>query len=483
MVAHALRPPPITLLPNRQRESHIVQDFNMAEISAQDLVDTLREGLLVLAADLTVVSANRSFLRMFKTHKSQTIGRKLYDLGNGQWDIASLRHLLGEVIPKENSVEAYEVDHVFPDLGRKVMLLNARKIFRPGDQVEFFLLAIEDVTIARLAQHEAELHWNLAQNVVDTIRDPLVILEVDMTVVSASRAFLDLFGATNINVLGRKLSELGQGQWDVSALQKLLDRVVPNEEPMDDFLLEDDFPDLGRRVFKVNARKVFRPGDHVARLLVAFEDATAEVLLDRHRDVLAAELAHRIKNSLQIISAFVSFEIRRADAPCIPGYQAMQARISAVAELYDVIARSSAFGPVSVPAYLEGISSSVRASLLGQADDIVLKVEAEELSILPDHAVPLGLIANELATNAIKYAFQNGKGEVILGFQRRDGEVALTVSDNGAGMTKGTGTGLGTRFVEAFVRQLGGSMATGTSPAGTTFTVRLPATVLAGEPS
>lgn len=452
----------------------------MAEFSAQDLVDTLREGLLVLAADLTVVSANRSFLRMFKTAELQTIGRKLYDLGNGQWDIAGLRQLLGDVISNERAVEAYEVDHVFPDLGRKVMLLNARRIYRPGDHAAFFLLAIEDVTVSRLAQHEAETHWHLAQNIVDTIRDPLVILESDMSVVTASRAFLELFGATNGNIVGRKLSELGQGQWDVSALQKLLDRVVPNEEPMDDFLLEDDFPGLGRRVFKVNARKVFRPGDHAARrLLVAFEDATQEVLLDRHRDVLAAELAHRIKNSLQIIAAFVSFEMRSAPGPCLPGYQAMQARISAVAELYDVIARSSAFGPVDVPAYLEGISSSVRSSLLGQGDDITLRVDAEALSILPDHAVPLGLITNELATNAIKYAFRNGKGEVVLGFQRRDGEVALTVSDNGSGMTKGSGTGLGSRFVEAFVRQLGGTMAIGTGPRGTTFTVRLPASILA----
>ena len=121
------------------------------------------------------------------------------------------------------------------------------------------------------------------------------------------------------------------------------------------------------------------------------------------------------------------------------------------------------FWPDQRPAYLEGISSSVRSSLLGQADYIVLKVDAEPLSILPDHAVPLGLIGNELATNAIKYAFQGGRGEVVLGFQRRDGEVARTVSDNGGGMTKGTETGLGTRFVEAFVRQLGGTMATGTS--------------------
>ena len=82
--------------------------------------------------------------------------------------------------------------------------------------------------------------------------------------------------------------------------------------------------------------------------------------------MLAAELAHRIKNSLQVISSFVAYELRRAADPCLDGYRAMQARIGAVAELYDVIAKSSAFGPVEVDAYLEGIASSIRSSLLGQ---------------------------------------------------------------------------------------------------------------------
>ena len=136
-----------------------------------------------------------------------------------------------------------------------------------------------------------------------------------------------------------------------------------------------------------------------------FEDATRETLLDRQRDVLAAELAHRIKNSLQVISSFVAYELRQAADPCLDGYRAMQARISAVAELYDVIARSSAFGPVEVDAYLEGIASSIRSSLLGEGSRIEIAVEAEPLTIIADHAVSLGLMVNELATNAIKYAF------------------------------------------------------------------------------
>ncbi|TQY07832.1 PAS domain-containing protein, partial [Rhizobium sp. rho-1.1] len=231
-----------------------MQDFTMGAISAQDIVDTLRDGLLVLTSDLTVISANRAFYAMFKVSEPDTVGRKLYDLGNGQWNIDALKRLLEDILPTENSVEGFEVDHVFTGLGRKVMLLNARKVVCSGDSSHFLLLAIDDVTEARVSQIEAERNLRIAQNIVDTIRDPLVILESDMSVVTASRSFLALFNATASQVVGRKLEALGQGQWDTFALRKSLERVVPHEEAIDGFLLEDDFPGIGRRIFKVNAR-------------------------------------------------------------------------------------------------------------------------------------------------------------------------------------------------------------------------------------
>jgi PAS domain S-box-containing protein len=410
------------------------------------------------------------------------IGQSLFALGNGQWDIPALRDRLGTIIPDDAVIEAFEVEHTFPSLGHKVMLLNARKVYRPGNGTESLLLAIDDVTEARDAQRESERSRLLAQSIIDTVRDPLVILEGDMRVVTASRAFLRLFGTSAEAVRGKPIHELAQGQWKIGKLQALLARVVPDEEAFDGFEVEDEFPGLGRRIFKLNARKVYRPGNHVTRLLVVFEDVTEARLLERHRDLLSAELAHRIKNSLTVITAFVSYEIRRAAEPCVQGYQAMQTRISAVAQLYDVISRSATLGPVPMETYLNGIAGSLRASLLGEGSQIEVRVAAEPLAIGPDHAVTVGLIVNELATNAVKYAFPTGKGQIVLGFDRREDEVALTVSDNGVGLA-GTSigpvsSGLGSRFVEAFVRQIGGTLATASGRTGTTFTVRMPASVL-----
>ena len=97
------------------------------------IVDTVREPLIVLDDALRVVVASRSFYRAFAVTPAETEGRLLYELGNGQWDIPSLRQLLLDVIPQHTTVEEFEIDHDFASIGRRTMLLNARKIFYEGN--------------------------------------------------------------------------------------------------------------------------------------------------------------------------------------------------------------------------------------------------------------------------------------------------------------------------------------------------------------
>ena len=118
----------------------------MREVDHSDLVETVREGLLVLDSDLTIRFANRSFCNTFAVAPEDAVGRKLYELGNGQWDIPELRTALETIISGGKSIEAFEVDRFFPSIGRRVMVLNARKVYRPGNKIQQILLAIEDVT-------------------------------------------------------------------------------------------------------------------------------------------------------------------------------------------------------------------------------------------------------------------------------------------------------------------------------------------------
>jgi PAS domain S-box-containing protein len=177
-------------------ETDMAQKKAASDIAASDIVETVPSALIVLDRNLNITSANRAFYQTFRTSADETEGCHIYALGNRQWDIPALRTLLESVIPHRASVEGFEVEHVFPTIGRRTMLVNARKIFRPGDHDGSILLAIEDVSEERAARAESKRNWQLTQSIVDTIRDPLVVLEHDMTIVTASKAFLEMFGIT-----------------------------------------------------------------------------------------------------------------------------------------------------------------------------------------------------------------------------------------------------------------------------------------------
>jgi len=123
--------------------------LNKALTYADDIIATLREPFVILDGDLRVKTANRSFYDSFHVSKEETENCLVYDLGNGQWDIPGLRTLLDEVLSRNQSVHDFEVEHSFPTLGRKTMLLNARPFPPDSKHPELILLAVEDVSALR----------------------------------------------------------------------------------------------------------------------------------------------------------------------------------------------------------------------------------------------------------------------------------------------------------------------------------------------
>ena len=119
---------------------------------AENIVETVREPLLVLNHDLKILTANHSFYDTFKAMPEETVGNFIFDLGNRQWDIPGLRVLLEEILPNETIFNGYEVEHDFLNIGRKVILLNARQIFRKNIGSHIILLAMEDITERKLAE-------------------------------------------------------------------------------------------------------------------------------------------------------------------------------------------------------------------------------------------------------------------------------------------------------------------------------------------
>src|SRR5215212_1429359 len=207
------------------------------ETYAQDIVDTVREPLLMLDTDLRVQSANRAFYETFQVSPNETEDRLIYELGNGQWDIPALRTLLEDVIPTSSVFNDFELEHTFPVIGRRVMLLNGRKL-RAGSHSELLVLAMEDVTERRRSEAELTAIETYAQNIVDTVREPLLILDATLRVSSGNRAFYHTFQVSEEETENRLIYELGNGQWDIPNLRTLLEDIVPKSSVFNDFELE-----------------------------------------------------------------------------------------------------------------------------------------------------------------------------------------------------------------------------------------------------
>ena len=126
---------------------------------AENIVETLREPLVVLSSDLKIITANHCFYETFNVTPEDTIDNYLYDLGNRQWDIPRLRLLVEGILPKDTVINSYEVEHDFPGIGRKTILLNARQIYRENIGSHIILLAMEDITERnRLADELKKAH-------------------------------------------------------------------------------------------------------------------------------------------------------------------------------------------------------------------------------------------------------------------------------------------------------------------------------------
>src|SRR6267378_648863 len=301
---------------------------------ALNIVDTVREPLLILDTSLRVRSANGAFYKTFHVSSEETENRLIYELGNGQWDIPDLRTLLEDVVPKSSVFNDFELEHTFPVIGRRVMLLNARKL-QAGHHGELLVLAMEDVTERRRSEADLKAIETYAQNIVDTVREPLLILDTTLRVRSANRAFYQTFHVSSEETENRLIYELGNGQWDIPDLRTLLEDIVPKSSVFNDFELEHDFPAIGRRVMLLNARKL-QQGSHAELLVLAMEDVTerrraeAEVAkakeaaetANRTKSLFLANMSHELRTPLNAILGFSEMlqedAIERGQAAMVP---------------------------------------------------------------------------------------------------------------------------------------------------------------------
>jgi two-component sensor histidine kinase len=371
-------------------------------------------------------------------------------------------------------------------------VLNARQVFYDGDTNTTILLGIEDVTAQRILEREKddllrqfEEARAFAQAIVDTVREPFLVLDQDLRVLAASRSFYSAFKVRPDNTQGKLLYTLGDGQWDIPGLRLLLEKIVPEREAMEDYEVEHKFPDIGQRTMLLNARKVFYERGSHTTILLGIEDVTAQRILEREKDellrqkeVLLEELQHRIANSLQIIASIILMKARTVQSQETRLHlEDAHKRVMSVAAVQQQLHVSSASGSIEIALYLTRLCKTLAVSMIGDSRSISLKVMGEGGDATSRQAESLSLIVTELVMNALKHAFPDEKveGQITVTYDIAGTNWKLSVSDNGIGKPDGVfaqeKSGLGTGIIKALSQQLDAQVETLVGPQGTTVSI------------
>ncbi len=488
---------------------------------AENIIATLREPFVVLDKSLRVRTANAAFYRAFQTSKEETEGRLLYELGNGQWDIPCLRTLLPQVLSNSHPVEDFEVDHAFPAIGPRAMLLNARRFPPESDEPDLILLAIEDVTDHKRAEAAVQHSEVRYRRLFQTAKDGILILDADTgKVIDANPFMTALLGYPHEEFVGKELWEIGLFR-DIEQ-----SRAAYRELQAKGYVRYENLPLESRSGHKVEVEfvsNVYAEDHHQvvqcnirditerSRLQRQVQEQAAALAdLDRRKDEFLAMLSHELRNPLApILNAALLLRLHsnrnRLQGIENPVLQQsatiIERQVEQLARIVDELLEVSRITTGRIQLHPERIALAVVVDNAVATVRSLIEQRKHELTVsLPPQAIwlhadaaRLEQVVVNLLTNAAKYT--DTGGHVWLTVQQEGEEAVLRVRDTGVGIAPEVlprifdlftqaersldrsqgGLGIGLALVQRLVEMHGGTVAaTSTLGQGSEFVVRLP---------
>ncbi|HEY6806084.1 MAG TPA: ATP-binding protein [Pyrinomonadaceae bacterium] len=489
------------------------------------IIATLREPFVVLDHDLRIKTANRSFYEAFHISAEETENQLIYDLGNRQWDIPKLRGLLDQVLSDKRPVHDFEVEHTFPTIGRKILLLNASRFESPECAPSLILLAIEDITERRRAEvalEDSELRY---RRLFETAQDAILILDERQGKIFDANPFIkDLLGYSQVEIVGKELWQIGMfrdAEENKAAFRELQDRGYIRYEnlPLKTKAGKQIEVEFVSNVYQVDHRKVIqcniRDITERSRLERKTQDQ-AEALADLHqrKDEFLAMLSHELRNPLSAI--FSALHVLRLQGNENPIQQramtTMERQVGQLAHLVDDLLEVSRvitgriqlqFEHLDLRGIAEHAVASVRPLIERRKHDLSVSLPAEPVWVKGDPTRLEQVVVN-LLNNAAKYTDEGGHIWLTVKQEEYEVEVVLRVRDTGVGIAPEIlpgifdlftqaprtldrsqgGLGIGLSLVQKLVELHGGKVAAHSAGLGqgSEFVVRLPAVSAAGEP-
>ncbi len=288
-----------------------------------------------------------------------------------------------------------------------------------------------------------------AQGIVDTIDEPLVVLDERACVVEANRAFFSTFLVERDDTIGASLYSLGNGQWDIPELKRLISEIVPRSTAGIDYEVTHAFPVIGSRTFLLTARRLSRPDNNSTHVLLVFSDVTEARAREHVSSLLYAELRHRMSNLLGVVRAI-------ANQTETKGRTAEEYKDAFMGRFQALITAQSLMASGGPSVNLVDLVSGVVGGL---GSEKLIVSGGPSVAIAEEQVVPLTMVLHELGTNALKYgAFGQSGGTVEVSWEitaPSEGDRCLRLvwrEKCKAPVAAPTETGTGTSIIEKSAR-------------------------------
>jgi PAS domain S-box-containing protein len=435
-------------------------ELQLALAYAENIIATLREPFVVLDKSLRIRTSNAAFYHDFHVSKEDTEGRFVYELGDGQWNIPDLRTLLNQILSTKNPVEDFEVEHVFPVIGQKNMLLNARRFPPDSDDPSLVLLAIEDITERRRAQTAIKHSEIRYRRLFEKAKDGILILDADTgKVIDANPFMTALLGYSHDEFLGKEL-------WEIGLFRDITEsRAAYKELQEKGYVRYDHLPLESRSGHKVEVEfvsNVYEEGHHQvvqcnvrditerSRLQrLTEEQAAALADLDRRKDEFLAMLSHELRTPLApILNAALLLRMHSnrsrlngVENPVIhQSAGIIERQVGQLARIVDELLEVSRITTgriqlqkerIAIGVVVENAVTTVRSLIEQHKHELKVSLPLKPIWVQAD-AGRLEQVLVNLLSNAAKYTGQGGK--IWLTVEQEGEEAVLRVRDNGVGI-------------------------------------------------
>lgn len=345
------------------------------------------------------------------------------------------------------------------------------------------------VTLRNIAQRKRAEHARLLAAIVDSSDDAIIGQTMEGVIQSWNPGAERLYGYTSAEAVGREAAVLlrgGQPDDSRALLEKLRagDRVESYETTRQ--RKDGAAIDVSIRLSPIRDELGAAVGvSEIARDVTASKEADRRLKASlREKEALIKEVHHRVKNNLQVISSLLNLEAGRiTEREAIVAFRASQSRVRSIALFHESVYKSKDLSQVDMSRYLEDLLRALRSTY--GSPRVTAEVAAEGVVLGADLAIPLGLVTNELVTNAFKHAFPGGRGHIEVSLARRGDDVELVVSDDGAGLPPGLDIAdtdsLGLQLVHSLADQIGAAVKVVHRDRGARFSVTCKAPVRDGE--